>query len=355
MSEAGIFYKYIYMYSDIDFMRRALYLAQKGAGFVAPNPLVGAVLVHENRIIGEGWHQRFGAAHAEVNCISSVQDKDVALIPESTLYVSLEPCAHYGKTPPCAALIIKHKIRKVVIACVDTFSAVAGKGIDMLRTAGTVVSLGVCEAEARYLNRRFFTFHEKKRPFIILKWAQTADGSIAPEEGQKVMLSNALAQRYVHKMRQEEAAILVGYRTALLDDPFLTDRYFGGPQPLRIVLDRDDQLPHNMNLKKDGGATLIYNSCSDRQEENCKYVRLEDYIIEEVLAHLYRSGINSLIVEGGSRTLTTFIEHELWDEAHIIQTQKTLGGGLTAPVLPRPAASKNITLSDNTVQVFVKM
>lgn len=340
------------MLSDINFMQRALYLAHRGAGHVAPNPLVGAVLVHEGRIIGEGWHKKFGAAHAEVNCIESVPQKDVAFIKSSTLYVSLEPCAHYGKTPPCAELIIKHKIPKVVIACVDTFSEVAGKGIDMLRAAGIEVILGVCEAEARQMNKRFFTFHEKKRPFIILKWAQSADGFIAPEQGKKVMLSNASAQRYVHKMRREEAAILVGYRTALLDDPMLTDRYFGGPQPLRVVLDRARELPADLNLKKDGGPTIVFNDSLSEQIDNCRYIKLEDQDINMILAHLYRSGINSLIVEGGSRTLAAFIENDLWDEAHIIRTPVILKSGIAAPVLQRYAACEHISLADNSVQVF---
>lgn len=343
------------MNDPIRFMQRALYLARLGAGSVAPNPLVGAVLVHEGRIIGEGWHQQYGQAHAEVNCINSVKPEDQNKIKESTIYVTLEPCAHFGKTPPCAALIMQHKIPKVVIACVDTFSEVAGKGIQQLRDAGIAVELGMMEQDARWLNRRFFTFHEKKRPYVLLKWAESADGFIAPENGRKVMLSNALAQRYVHKMRHEEAAIMVGYNTALADDPFLTDRFFGTQQPLRIVYDPDNALPDQLHLKTDGHKTIIYNHKQTAVKGNCNYVQLVSPVKEPVmaiLADLHQRGINSLIVEGGTKTLETFMRCDLWDEAHIIKTSATIARGTTAPRLSQAKRTGVITLADNTIELF---
>ncbi len=343
------------MNNPVRFMQRALYLARLGAGSVAPNPLVGAVLVHEGSIIGEGWHRQYGQAHAEVNCINSVRPKDQYKISESTIYVTLEPCAHFGKTPPCAALIIQHKISKVVIACVDTFSEVAGKGIQQLRAAGIAVELGMMEQEARWLNHRFFTFHEKKRPYVLLKWAESADGFIAPENGRKVMLSNTLAQRYVHKMRHEEAAIMIGYNTAFADDPFLTDRFFGTQQPLRIVYDPDNALPDHLHLKTDGHKTIIYNHKQTAIAGSCNYVQLVPTVedpVAAILADLHLRGINSLIVEGGTKTLSTFINSGLWDEAHIINTPAIINSGTPAPRLSQAKRTGVITLADNTVELF---
>lgn len=342
------------MNDHILFMQRALYLAQSGAGKVAPNPLVGAVLVHDGTIIGEGWHREYGQAHAEVNCIHSVRPEEQHKICESTIYVTLEPCAHFGKTPPCAALIIQHKIPKIVIACVDTFSEVAGRGIQQLRDAGVQVELGVLEQEARWLNRRFFTFHEKKRPYVILKWAESSDGFIAPENGRKVMLSNDLVQRYVHKMRHEEAAIMVGYNTALSDDPFLTDRFFGTKQPLRIVYDRNDALPDSLHLKTDGHKTIIYNQKRSAINGHCRYVKLapEENITAAILADLHKEGINSLIVEGGTKTLETFIKSGLWDETHVIKTPVEIRNGTPTPHLSQGKRTTVITLADNTIEVF---
>ncbi len=224
----------------------------------------------------------------------------------------------------------------------------------LLEAAGIEVVIGICEAEARALNKRFFTFHENKRPYVILKWAQSIDGFIAPVKGRKVMLSNALAQRYVHKMRQEEAAILVGYNTALLDNPILSDRFFGGSQPLRIVLDMQNNLPDNLLLKTDGGKTLVFNSKIEQQTGNCHYVKLqsETDTIKQILDYLYKIGINSLIVEGGSKTFETFIESGFWDEAHIINTPVFIEKGTAAPNLKNALQVKSIVLADNTVQVL---
>jgi diaminohydroxyphosphoribosylaminopyrimidine deaminase / 5-amino-6-(5-phosphoribosylamino)uracil reductase len=291
-------------------MQRCLELAKKGAGYVAPNPMVGAVLVHEDKIIGEGWHQQYGEAHAEVNCIASVKEEDRSLIAQSTMYVSLEPCAHFGKTPPCVDLIVQHKVPKVIIGCRDPFEEVNGKGIEKLRAAGVEVIAGVLENECKELNKRFFTYHTKQRPYIILKWAQTADGKIAslnPSEGrtsdsdkteidyssqiihqnkttsviaeagspplegreaavERLLISNEYSNRLVHKWRSEEAAILVGTNTALLDDPELTTRLWPGPSPVRLVLDRDLKLPSSLKIFNQEVKTIIFNCIKQKRE-----------------------------------------------------------------------------------------
>lgn len=344
------------MTSHEKYMHRCLELALKGAGMVAPNPMVGAVLVYQDRIIGEGWHQEYGQAHAEVNCFKSVAEEDRHLVPESTLYVSLEPCAHFGKTPPCVDLIIEHHVAEVVIGCTDTFAQVAGKGIQKLKDAGVPVICGVLEKEARALNKRFFTFQEQKRPYIILKWAQSADGYLAPEQGTKVMLSNELVQRWVHRMRSEEAAILVGYRTALLDNPYLTDRFFDKKQPLRIVIDRDNNLPDTIHLKTDGGQSLIYNTKENTQKGKVAYVQINaaEPVPEQILRDLHQRGINSLIVEGGRQTLQQFIDAGLWDEAFCIETPVLIHSGTAAPVLPHALFHKIIPLQDNTIKQYTR-
>lgn len=338
------------------YMRRCLELACKGSGYVAPNPMVGSVLVHEGRIIGEGWHQQYGQAHAEVNCFDSVQPADRQLIGESTLYVSLEPCAHHGKTPPCAALVVSQKVKEVVVACEDPFAKVAGKGIAMIREAGIPVHIGVLEQEARRLNKRFFNYHQHKRPYITLKWAQSADGYIAPETGRKVMLSNALSQRWVHRMRSEEQAILVGYRTALLDNPYLTNRFFGTQQPLRMIIDTEHTLPEDLHIKTDGLPTIIYTRSYTGKEGAVSYVQLSETgdLLENILQDLYERGINSLIVEGGSKTLQSFIQAGLWDEAYCIETPVVLGRGTLAPVLQQAIKKERIILEDNLIQQYTR-
>lgn len=333
-------------------MQRCIALAQKGAGSVAPNPMVGAVLVHDDTIIGEGWHMQYGQAHAEVNCIRSVAAANRKLIPESTIYVSLEPCAHYGKTPPCADLIISEGIRKVVIGCTDTFHKVAGEGIRKLETAGIHVTNGVLEGACRGLNKRFFTNQEKKRPYVILKWAQSADGFIAPPEGRKVMLSNELTRRYVHKMRSEEAAILVGYRTALLDDPELNNRYWSGPQPERVVLDPELQLPGTLKLFRGPQKTLVLNHHKDAAEGQVQWMRIagKDNLAEAVLEAL--TGRASVIVEGGTRTLQQFIDAGLWDEACVIETPVVLQEGTAAPLLHHHLPGSRLRLGSDQIQHY---
>lgn len=318
------------------YMQRCLQLAAKGAGKVAPNPMVGAVLVYEDRVIGEGYHQKFGEAHAEVNCINSVAAADRMFIEQSTLYVSLEPCAHFGKTPPCANLIIKNKIPKVVIGCRDSFIEVAGKGIERLKAAGIEVASGILENECLDLNRRFFTFHEKKRPYIILKWARSRNGKIAGATDSRTFISNDFTNRLVHRWRAEEAAIMVGTNTALLDDPALTARLWPGNDPVRLVIDRTLKLPLHLKLFDRTVKTMVFNFIKREEEENLVYCQLkkEENIPGQITRALYAMNLQSVIVEGGAKLLQSFIDDGLWDEARVIcNEQLTIGEGINAPVL----------------------
>lgn len=320
------------------YMQRCLQLAALGNGAVAPNPMVGAVVVQDEYIIGEGYHQVYGQAHAEVNAIQEVVNKypDAAeRLQKSRIYVSLEPCAHQGKTPPCADLIVKHRIPEVIIGCTDTFAAVNGKGIAKLQTAGIQVSSGILEKECRDLNKRFFTFQEQKRPYIILKWAQTADGFLAPEPAARFPITGELANRLVHRWRTEEAAILVGTRTALIDNPQLTARLHPGNNPIRIFIDRDLQVPDSHHLLDGTSPTIIFNQKHTRLEPNRKYFQQDfnEYLPQFILYQLYLQDVQSLIIEGGKFTLEQFIKVGLWDEARIFTGTDTLKKGLKAPDL----------------------
>lgn len=340
------------MHTHEDYIRRCLQLAQLGAGRVSPNPMVGAVLVYEDRIIGEGWHQAYGQAHAEVNCVRSVTETDRHLIPESTMYVSLEPCAHWGQTPPCADLIVEQRIPRVVLGCTDTFSEVSGKGIARLRAAGVTVITGILEEECRWLNRRFFTRQERQRPYIILKWAQSSDGFMAPADGQRVMLSNQFSQKLVHKMRSEEDAILVGYRTALLDDPQLSNRYGSGRQPLRMVIDPELDLPAHLKLFDGSQETRVFNYLKEAVAEELHWTKL-DKATDLAAAVIARSGkINSLIIEGGRKTLEQFIRASLWDEALVFRTPQVLGRGTPAPLLHNALHYRQYPIQTDTVNQY---
>ncbi len=295
-------------------MSRCISLARLGAGNVSTNPMVGAVVVHKGKIIGEGYHRKCGGPHAEVNAINSV--KDPALLPESEIYVSLEPCAHFGKTPPCADLIIEKKIKKVYVGCLDPFSKVDGKGIQKLRAAGVEVVVGVLEKECQDLNRRFFTSVNLKRPYVILKWAQSIDGYI-DKDYKPVRISNHQTEILNHKWRSEEDAILVGYNTALRDNPSLTNRLWAGKNPLRVVLDRDGLLPKNLKIFDDSARTVVLDFHGDDMPHN-------------VLSALNEMKVQSLIVEGGASTHRRFIKAGLWDEARIFVADVMLGGGTKA-------------------------
>lgn len=309
---------------DQKYMQRCLELAELGKPFVSPNPMVGAVLVYADRIIGEGYHQKYGEAHAEVNAINSVHEEDRHLITASTLYVSLEPCSHHGKTPPCSDLIVRSKIPRVVVGCVDSYSEVAGRGIERLKTNGIEVSTGILEKEARSLNRRFFTFHEKKRPYILLKWAQSADGYMdkirVDDHPQINWITSPATQQLTHQWRAEEDAILVGHQTILNDNPSLTTRSVAGKNPIRIVLTGDaSMLPENSNIKDDSATTYFFNS------------RLTT--LQEILQELYNKEVQSVIIEGGKKTLQSFIDQDLWDEARIITGKIEFNEGIKAPII----------------------
>jgi len=317
------------------YMQRCLQLAKNGFGKTYPNPMVGCVIVSNNQIIGEGWHQKAGEAHAEVHAINAVKDK--SQLKKATLYVSLEPCSHHGKTPPCSDLILKYSIPKVVIGTVDPHSKVAGKGIEKLQKAGVSVEVGVLEKECRELNKRFFTFHQKKRPYIILKWAESADGFLSPthkEARQPVWITNSYSRQLVHKWRTEEQAILAGTTTVLVDNPSLDARDWKGTNPVRIILDRFGKIPSDFTVKNKAQKTIIFTEQEIfSKDENCIYENIifDSQLIERICAFLYSLEIQSVLVEGGAKTLTSFIEAGLWDEARVFKGAMMFKEGTKAP------------------------
>lgn len=334
------------MTKDEKYISRCLQLARNGICNAAPNPMVGAVIVYQDTIIGEGYHVRCGEAHAEVNAIRSV--KDERLLKESTIYVSLEPCSHYGKTPPCADLIIEKGIPKVVVGCMDPFSLVAGKGIEKLRRAGLEVTVGVLEEECKRLIRRFITFNTLKRPYITLKWAESADGFIDVNrtDGNPVILSTPLTGMLVHKQRAEHDAILVGRHTALLDNPSLSTRNWYGKNPVRLVIDKDLTLPRDLELFNGSIRTLVFTRKHiDRTDGLTEYISLDftKDVLPQMMEVLYQQKIQSLLVEGGSILLHSFIESDLWDEAFIEQSSLFLKDGVQAPVIQKKYFRSSIT------------
>lgn len=345
-------------------MQRCLELAKRGAGYVAPNPMVGAVLVHRDRIIGEGWHGKYGEAHAEVNCIhNAITNGYGQWIKEATLYVSLEPCAHFGKTPPCTDLIIKQKIPVVVIGCRDPFEQVNGKGIGKLKEAGIDTVVGILEEQCRELNKRFYTFHTKQRPYVVLKWAQTGEGVIGTG-GNRVLISNEYTNRIVHKWRSEEAAILVGTRTALADDPALTTRLWPGPSPVRMVVDLDLKLPTRLKLFDGKSPLIVFNSRQHSLDEKIDHlmpvnyyrVHRESNLVPQILAALYKLRMQSLVVEGGARLLQSFIDANAWDEARIITSpkkQKEYEGAIMAPKFEKLQVFKEYNLGSDRIEFAV--
>ncbi len=306
---------------------RCLQLARNGMGQTAPNPMVGAVLVHEDRIIGEGYHTAFGKPHAEVMAVTSCRKPE--LLHQSTLYVSLEPCSHFGKTPPCADLILESKIPRVVICNTDPNPLVAGKGIEKLRNAGVEVISGICEAEGEELNKRFFTFHRKKRPYIILKWAQTADCFLDGTGDLPLKITGEATDQLAHMWRTQEQAIWVGYRTALKDNPRLTARLFPGKNPLRIVTDRENALPGSLHLFTDGNHTLVFNHHKNETDGTTERIRAQG--IPDMLQILAERQIQSVIVEGGAATIQEFLRLNLWDEIRMITGPVSAGEGVKAP------------------------
>lgn len=368
------------MHQQFTYMKRCLELAVKGLGHVAPNPMVGCVIVHKDKIIGEGYHQRYGEAHSEVNAINSVQDQE--LLKNSTLYVSLEPCSHHGKTPPCVDLIIQKKIPHVVIGSVDTNPLVSGKGIEKLKSAGIKVEYGVLEKECRELNKRFYTFHEKKRPYIILKWAQTKDGFIdkqrsANEVGQQLKISSDSSALLVHQWRSQEQAIMVGTNTALLDNPKLTARSnspllrppvpvrpgrgAGGEDknPIRIVIDKELKIPKHYHLLDGSTPTLVFTNLKKEKSTNLEYFTVKgtrdegrgtnDDLIINILSELYKKNIQSVLVEGGAKLINSFIQQNLWDEARVIVNETTIQNGVNAPDIKNLMPVSEMMMGEDTI------
>ncbi len=320
------------------YIKRCIELAKNGLGTTYPNPLVGSVIVYNNEIIGEGWHQKAGEPHAEVNAIHSVKDK--SLLSKATIYVSLEPCSHFGKTPPCCDLIIANKIPNVVIGTIDPFAKVAGNGIKKLLEAGKKVTIGILEDECNELNKRFFTFHTKKRPYIILKWAESQDGFIAPLEREKkepVWITNEFSRQLVHKWRSEEQAILVGTNTVLEDNPSLTVRNWTGNNPIRIVLDQKKRIPKESPIFDTQANTLLISKDT---------INFKNAIASEIADFLFKNEIQSVIIEGGRQTLQTFIDANIWDEARVFKGAKALKNGIKAPLITSVNAKKEQLLDD---------
>lgn len=335
-------------------MRRALQLARQGAGHTSPNPMVGAVIVSpDGKIIGEGWHRKCGQGHAEVNAVASVNDP--SLLKDSTIYVTLEPCSHYGKTPPCAKLIIERGIPRVVVGALDPFVKVSGRGVAMLREAGVEVVVGVLEEECRMLNCRFMTAHTTGRPWVQLKWAQTADGFIAlpPEAGENPLhMSTPVTMRLMHRQRALCDAIVVGAATARIDDPSLTTRYWPGKSPLRVVLSRQLSIPDNLKLLNDGMPTIIYNSMKNETRGVVEYVKMDTSDPQIWLTDLYRRGITSVMVEGGTDVLQQMIDAGAWDEARIEVSPRRVGQGTAAPSI-KGSAQKQYLIDGNQITYLI--
>ncbi len=329
----------IFLSKHQKYIQRCIDLAQNGLGKTYPNPMVGCVVVYNDKIIGEGWHQKAGDAHAEVNAIANVKDK--SLLKKATIYVSLEPCSHFGKTPPCADLIIAYKIPKVVIGCLDPNPKVAGRGVKKLLESGCKVAVGILEPECKNLNKRFFTFHQKKRPYIILKWAQTNDGYIAPKEqetGKPFWITSKASKQLVHKWRSEEQAILVGTTTVLKDNPQLTNRLWEGNNPVRVILDQHLKINKEAAVLDETMKTIVITSKNKiafpvNKNVHFEIVDFDNNLPQNICEVLYNHQIQSVIIEGGTQTLKTFIESNLWDEARVFTGNKSLNEGIKAPVL----------------------
>ncbi|WP_136668752.1 bifunctional diaminohydroxyphosphoribosylaminopyrimidine deaminase/5-amino-6-(5-phosphoribosylamino)uracil reductase RibD [Flavobacterium sp. H122] len=320
------------------YISRCIELAKNGLGTTYPNPLVGSVVVHNNKIIGEGWHRKAGEPHAEVNAVNSVKDK--SLLKESTIYVSLEPCSHFGKTPPCADLIIAHQIPNVVIGTIDPFAKVCGAGIEKLKNAGCNVIVGVLENECNLLNKRFFTFHQKKRPYIILKWAETIDGFISPstkEENKPVWITNQYSRQLVHKWRTEEQAILVGTQTVIDDNPKLNVRDWSGNNPVRVVLDRKHKISKESHIFDNSASTILIDESTIDFTKNT---------VNQIIETLYQNNIQSVIIEGGSKTLQGFINENVWDEARIFRGKNSFPNGTKAPEISGKLVKREIIIDD---------
>lgn len=338
------------------FIRRCLQLAKKGINHVHPNPMVGCVITIPDsstafgeRIIGEGYHKKYGGPHAEVNAVNYVIDQ--SLLSQSTAYVSLEPCSHFGKTPPCTNLLIEKKVKKVVVASLDPNPLVAGRGIEMLKAAGVNVHVNVLQTEAEKLNRRFYTFHQKMRPYVTLKWAQTKNGFINDASKKQTNISNPQSQQLVHKIRSREAAIMIGANTAKIDNPSLNTRNWSGEHPIRVLLDAQLSTPTAQKLFSDRGNTLVFNEIRSGSEGTIEFIKKSPKDLKIVLNYLYTHGINSVLVEGGSQVLQSFINANLWDEAFVFESDFTLKSGVKAPLLLNKEFEKT-SINDNNLKHY---
>ncbi|MBZ4033156.1 bifunctional diaminohydroxyphosphoribosylaminopyrimidine deaminase/5-amino-6-(5-phosphoribosylamino)uracil reductase RibD [Flavobacterium sp. 17A] len=338
------------------YIKRCIELAQNGLGTTYPNPMVGSVIVYEDQIIGEGWHKKAGEPHAEVNAVRSVKDK--SLLKKATIYVSLEPCSHFGKTPPCCDLIIANKIPNVVVGTVDPNEKVAGKGILKLIEAGANVTVGVLEDQCNELNKRFFTFHKKKRPYIILKWAESLDGFLAPEkitgqERKPIWITNPYSRQLVHKWRTEEQAILVGTQTVVDDNPKLNARDWDGNNPVRVVIDQNNRIEENSFIFDNTIKTIVFSKTQKPSKENTQFeiIDFEKNIIPQILDVLYQNQIQSIIIEGGRQTLQSFIDENIWDEARIFIGKANFENGTKAPFISKKHTIKTNILTDELIQL----
>jgi len=339
------------------YIKRCIELAQNGFGTTYPNPMVGSVIVYEDKIIGEGWHKKAGEPHAEVNAVRSVKDK--SLLKKATIYVSLEPCSHFGKTPPCCDLIIANEIPNVVVGTVDPNEKVAGNGIKKLIAAGINVTVGVLEKECNELNKRFFTFHQQKRPYIILKWAESEDGFLAPEkemdqDRKPVWITNQYSRQLVHKWRSEEQAILVGTQTVIADNPKLNTRDWAGNNPVRVVLDQNNRISKDSFIFDDTVKTIVFTKSEiNSSTENTVFESIDfnQNIIPQILTVLHQNQIQSVIIEGGLQTLQSFIDENIWDEARIFIGKTSFGKGTKAPVISKKNTTKTLVQNDELIYV----
>ncbi|MBN8835811.1 MAG: bifunctional diaminohydroxyphosphoribosylaminopyrimidine deaminase/5-amino-6-(5-phosphoribosylamino)uracil reductase RibD [Sphingobacteriia bacterium] len=339
-------------------MKRCLQLAEQGKYYAPPNPLVGAVLVYNGTIIGEGYHQQFGGPHAEVNCINSVKEQDKHCIAYSTLYVSLEPCAHYGKTPPCTNLIIQYHIPNVVIGCRDSFTEVNGKGIEKLQQAGVKVCIGVLEKECKEINRKFFVLNDEKRPYIILKWAQTVNGIMGNKGKERLMISNDAVNRWVHAWRAECSAILVGTTTVLQDNPQLNNRFASGKSPVRLVIDKHLALPVSWHVLDNSVRTIVFNFLKNEVRGQTEWVQcnITDDLTIQIVEYCLKAGLQSILVEGGARLLNSFIKNNMWDESRVITASHlAVAEGVSAPHLTGCSQFRTHHILNNRVDFFKRL
>ncbi|MEO8533115.1 MAG: bifunctional diaminohydroxyphosphoribosylaminopyrimidine deaminase/5-amino-6-(5-phosphoribosylamino)uracil reductase RibD [Flavobacterium sp.] len=339
------------------YIKRCIELAKNGLGTTYPNPMVGSVIVYNDQIIGEGWHKKAGGPHAEVNAIRSVKDK--SLLKKATIYVSLEPCSHFGKTPPCCDLIIENKIPNIVVGTVDPNEKVAGRGIKKIIEAGANVTVGILEEDCNELNKRFFTFHQKKRPYIILKWAESQDGFLAPEKTETpdrkpIWITNQYSRQIVHKWRSEEQAIFVGTQTVIDDNPKLNVRDWSGKDPIRVVLDQNNRIPEDSSIFDDSVKTIVITKSeivSEKENLTFEAIDFNENIIPQILEVLYQHQIQSIIIEGGLQTIQTFIHQDIWDEARIFKGNNSFIKGTKAPVLSGKILSKINIRNDELIQI----